>query len=66
VQQNGFGLRGSAEVEGDKATLYFECLWMDVDNNSVGTHSFSDMKLARVHGHWLVVTRPGTSFLHPG
>jgi hypothetical protein len=43
-----------AEVEGDKATLYFECLWMDVDNNSVGTHSFSDMKLARVHGHWLV------------
>ena len=47
-------MRMHAEVEGDKATLYFECLWMDVDNNTVGAHSFSDMKLARLHGHWLV------------
>ena len=47
-------MRMHAEVDGDKATLYFECLWMDVDNNSVGAHSFSDMKLARVRGHWLV------------
>jgi hypothetical protein len=47
-------MRMHAEVEGDKASLYFECLWMDVDRNAVGTHSFSDMKLARVHGHWLV------------
>ena len=47
-------MRMHADVEGDKASLYFECLWMDVDNNSVGAHSFSDMKLARVHGHWLV------------
>jgi hypothetical protein len=47
-------MRMHAEVEGDKATLYFECLWMDVDSNAVGAHSFSDMKLARVHGHWLV------------
>jgi hypothetical protein len=47
-------MRMHAEVQGDKATLYFECLWMDVDSNAVGTHSFSDMKLARVNGHWLV------------
>ncbi|HEY4446458.1 MAG TPA: nuclear transport factor 2 family protein [Steroidobacteraceae bacterium] len=47
-------MRMHAEVEGDKASLYFECLWMDVDNNAVGAHSFSDMKLVRVHGHWLV------------
>jgi hypothetical protein len=47
-------MRMHAEVDGDKATLYFECLWMDVDNNAVGTHSFSDMKLARLKGHWLV------------
>ena len=47
-------MRMHAEVEGDKATLYFECLWMDVDNNAIGAHSFSDMKLARAHGHWLV------------
>jgi hypothetical protein len=47
-------MRMHAEVEGDKALLYFECLWMDADNNAVGAHSFSDMQLARVHGHWLV------------
>jgi hypothetical protein len=47
-------MRMHAEVDGDKATLYFECLWMDVDSNAVGAHSFSDMKLARVHGTWKV------------
>jgi ketosteroid isomerase-like protein len=47
-------MRMHAEVDGDSATLYFECLWMDVDSSAVGTHSFSDMKLARVRGHWLV------------
>jgi ketosteroid isomerase-like protein len=47
-------MRMHAEVDGDSATLYFECLWMDVDSNAVGAHSFSDMKLARVRGHWLV------------
>jgi hypothetical protein len=47
-------MRMHAEIDGDKASLYFECLWMEVDNNSVGAHSFSDMKLARVKGHWLV------------
>ena len=47
-------MRMRAGVEGDKATLYFECLWMDVDNNAVGTHTFADMKLARVRQHWLV------------
>ena len=47
-------MRMHAEVDGDSATLYFECLWMDVDSNAIGSHSFSDMKLARVHGHWLV------------
>jgi len=47
-------MRMRAEVDGDNASLYFECLWMDVDNKAVGAHSFSDMKLSRVHGHWLV------------
>ena len=47
-------MRMHAQANGDKATLYFECLWMDVDNNTVGAHSFSDMRLARVQGHWLV------------
>jgi len=47
-------MRMHAQVEGDKASLYFECLWMDVNSNTVGAHAFTDMKLARVHGHWLV------------
>ena len=47
-------MRMHVEVDGDGATLYFECLWMDVDSNAVGAHSFSDMKLARAHGRWLV------------
>jgi len=53
-------MRMHAEVDGDSATLYFECLWMDVDSNAVGTHSFSDMKLARVHGRWLVKGASGS------
>lgn len=47
-------MRMHAEVEGDKASLYFECLWMEVDTNALGAHAFSDMKLMRIHGHWLV------------
>ena len=47
-------MRMHAEVTGDTARLYFECLWMDVDKNAIGTHSFSDMTLKRTHGHWLV------------
>ena len=47
-------MRMHTQVEGNKATLYFECLWMDADNNVVGAHTFADMKLARLHGDWLV------------
>lgn len=49
-------MRIRAKVHGDKGTLYFECLWMDVDKNSIGAHSFSDMELVRIHGRWLVKT----------
>ena len=47
-------MRIRSQVKGDTATLYFECLWVDADANAIGAHSFSDMTLARVHGHWLV------------
>jgi hypothetical protein len=47
-------MHAQVDPDGHHATLYFECLWMDTDTNSVGTHSFSDMTLERVHGHWLV------------
>jgi len=48
--------RMHAHAKGDTATLYFECLWMDSDRDAIGSHSFSDMTLARVHGQWLVKT----------
>jgi ketosteroid isomerase-like protein len=47
-------MRIRSHVTGDTATLYFECLWMDVETNAVGAHAFSSMDLARVKGHWLV------------
>ena len=47
-------MRIRAEVNGNHATLYFECLWMDVDKNAIGSHSFSDMTLVRTKGKWLV------------
>ncbi len=47
--------RMHAHAKGHTGTLYFD-LWMDADRNVIGAHSFSDMTLARVHGHWLVKT----------
>jgi hypothetical protein len=47
-------MRIRAKVHGPTASLYFECLWMDVDKNAIGAHSFSDMELAKVRGRWLV------------
>ncbi len=47
-------MRIKSNVTGNTGTLYFECLWMNVDDNTVGAHAFSSMKLARVNGHWLV------------
>jgi hypothetical protein len=47
-------MRIKSNVTADTATLYFECLWMDVDTNAIGAHAFSSMDLARINGHWLV------------
>jgi hypothetical protein len=49
-------MRIKAAVNGDKATLYFECLWMDTDKNAIGVHAFSDMTLERSGDKWLVKT----------
>ena len=49
-------MRIKAAVNGDKATLYFECLWMDTDKNAIGVHAFSDMTLERSGDTWLVKT----------
>jgi hypothetical protein len=49
-------MRIKSHVTGDTGTLDFECLWMNVDDNTIGAHAFSSMNLARVNGHWLVKT----------
>ena len=49
-------MRIKTAVQGDTATLYFECLWMDADKNAIGVHSFSDMTLVRSGDAWLVKT----------
>jgi hypothetical protein len=41
-------------VEGDRAHLYFECLWMDKLNGKIAAHTNSDDMLVRVSGRWLI------------
>jgi hypothetical protein len=47
-------MRIKSHVAGDTGTLDFECLWMNVDDNTIGAHAFSSMNLARVNGSWQV------------
>jgi hypothetical protein len=41
-------------VEGDKARLYFECLYVDKPKNNIAAHTNSDDTLTRVEGKWLI------------
>jgi hypothetical protein len=47
-------MRIKSHATGDTGTLDFECLWMNVDDNTIGAHAFSSMEVARVRGQWLV------------
>jgi hypothetical protein len=47
-------MRIKSHVTGNTGTLDFECLWMNVDDNTIGAHAFSSMEVARENGHWLV------------
>lgn len=42
------------DVEGDRAHLYFECLWVDKTAGKIATHTNSDDLLVRVNGRWLI------------
>jgi uncharacterized protein (TIGR02246 family) len=42
------------EVQGDKAHLHFECLWMDAAAKKIAAHTNADDMLARVNGRWLI------------
>ncbi len=41
-------------VDGDRATLYFECLYVDVATSQIKAHTYSDDVLVRSGGHWLI------------
>ena len=41
-------------VEGDRALLYFECLYVDKAANKITAHTNSFDTLVKVHGHWLI------------
>ena len=41
-------------VEGDRAHLYFECLYVDKAANKIAAHTNSDDTLMRVNGRWLI------------
>jgi hypothetical protein len=43
-------------VNGNKATLYFECLYVDVATGQIKAHTNSDDTLVRSAGHWLIQT----------
>jgi hypothetical protein len=42
------------DVEGERAHLYFECLWVDKKAGKIAAHTNSDDTLARVNGRWLI------------
>ena len=42
------------EVNGDRAHLYFECLYVDAKAKEIKAHTFSDDNLIRVGGKWQI------------
>ena len=43
-------------ADGDDATLYFECLYVDRQTKTIKTHTFSDDTLVRSGDRWLIKT----------
>ena len=42
------------DVRGERAHLYFECLWVDKAAKKIVVHTNSDDTLVRVDGRWLI------------
>jgi len=42
------------DVNGNRAHLYFECLWVDKAGKKIAAHTNSDDVLVRVGGRWLI------------
>jgi hypothetical protein len=43
-------------VHGDRASLYFECLYVDSASKTIKAHTYSDDTLVRGNGKWLIET----------
>ena len=41
-------------VDGDRARLYFECLYIDVVGKQIAAHTFSDDEMVRSGDKWLI------------
>jgi hypothetical protein len=41
-------------VDGDRAHLYFECLWVDKVAGKIAAHTNSDDVMVRISGRWLI------------
>jgi hypothetical protein len=48
-------------VNGNKATLYFECHYVDVGSKAVVFVNFVDQELRKIGGRWFITEMNGTS-----
>jgi uncharacterized protein (TIGR02246 family) len=48
-------------VNGDRGTLYFECVYVDPTTEKVVSTTAADMDVARINGRWLVTSVAGAS-----
>lgn len=48
-------------VNGDRGTLYFECVYVDPTTEKVVSTTAADVDVARINGRWLVTSVAGAS-----
>jgi uncharacterized protein (TIGR02246 family) len=48
-------------VNGDRGTLYFECIYVDPRTKKVASSTAADVDVARIHGRWLITNVAGAS-----
>ena len=49
------------KVNGDRGTLYFECVYVDPKTSDVISTTAADMDVARINGSWLITNVAGAS-----
>jgi hypothetical protein len=54
------------DLNGDKATMYFECHYIDTQTSQVITEAGVTHTLQKINGQWLIINSAGsTATLHP-